>query len=185
MALPNGTRQKTVGSQILTYPTGKSFDFNAISQDDICIEDIAHSLSMQCRYNGHCRKFYSVAQHSVEVSMILPNKLKMCGLLHDAAEAYTGDMVAPCKYISRLDGFRRLEKIIQEEIADKFNLPWPTPPEVKKADDVVLATEYFYLKDALAKLKEPPVYRGYHFHCWDFESAEKNFLQKFHEYERL
>ncbi len=91
---------------IQTY-TGKKFYPMDSKVEDICIEDIAHSLSLLCRFNGHCTEFYSVAQHSVFVSNLVGKReektdiffkrLARLGLLHDAAEAYLGDIVSPIK----------------------------------------------------------------------------------------
>src|ERR1051326_5760594 len=77
--------------------TGKQFWPLDARVDEIDIEDIAHGLSHICRFGGHCRHFYSVAQHSVLVSRAVPLQLRMAGLLHDATEAYIGDMVRPLK----------------------------------------------------------------------------------------
>lgn len=89
---------------ILTY-TGEIFKFKDVCPDTICIEDIAHSLSHLCRYTGHTNMFYSVAQHSLLVSEKMPNEVgpeeKLGGLLHDAAEAYIGDMSTPLKFFLR------------------------------------------------------------------------------------
>ena len=83
---------------ILTY-TGKVFPFDSITPDCIDIRDIAHSLSQLCRYTGHTNMFYSVAQHSLLVSEKMPGGAadKLCGLLHDGAEAYTNDLASPLK----------------------------------------------------------------------------------------
>jgi hypothetical protein len=83
---------------ILTY-TGKEFPYDDVSPDNICIEDIAHSLAHLCRYTGHTCMFYSVAQHSLLVAEKIPGGPgeKLVGLLHDAAEAYTNDLASPLK----------------------------------------------------------------------------------------
>ena len=86
---------------IQTY-TGKLIDPFNVEEGDISIEDIAHSLSMQCRFNGHSKRFYSIAEHSINVSLILrimdlPFKTQLLGLLHDASEAYLSDILAPIK----------------------------------------------------------------------------------------
>jgi len=88
-------------SWIQTF-TRKKFSYDAIASNDICIEDIAHALSMQCRFNGHVSQFYSVAQHSVHVSQALSSlghssATRLAGLLHDAHEAYLGDIPTPLK----------------------------------------------------------------------------------------
>ena len=84
---------------IQTY-TGRLVNPFDIKEGDISIEDIAHSLSMQCRFNGNTNKFYSVAEHSINVSLILssmPAKTQLLGLLHDATEAYLSDIPTPVK----------------------------------------------------------------------------------------
>lgn len=121
--------------------TGEHFFPAAPNVDQIHIADIAISLSRQCRYNGHCREFYSVAQHSVIVSHFLPAPLRFWGLMHDAAEAYVGDMVYPAK---RLLGtaFSDIEQPIMDCVVKRFGLsPAVEPPVVKEADIRALAWE--------------------------------------------
>jgi 5'-deoxynucleotidase YfbR-like HD superfamily hydrolase len=107
--------------------------------EECLIEDIAHALALQCRFNGHCKYFYSIAQHSVLVSKIVKPENALWGLMHDAAEAYVGDMVRPLK--SSQPFFREVEAKVMAAICDKFGLPRQEPSEVKKADDIVLMTE--------------------------------------------
>lgn len=106
---------------------------------EVNIEDIAHSLSMLCRFNGHMERFYSVAEHSVYVSQLVTGKNQIWGLLHDAAEAYLSDVPSPVK--KHLPQFKEIENGLQKIIAIHFNLSPAIPPEVKHADMVLLATE--------------------------------------------
>lgn len=107
--------------------------------EDINIYDIAHSLSNVCRFGGHCLTFYSVAQHSVHVSKLVPPHLAFQALMHDAPEAYIGDMVRPLK--KNMPEFQAAEDRIWEAIALKFGLPLELDPLVKLADNVALMTE--------------------------------------------
>src|SRR5690242_11754504 len=90
------SRQPRRGDWMQTY-TGRRFWPLDPRVDDIDIGDIAHHLSLVCRFAGACREFYSVAQHCVGVSYVCDPKDALWGLLHDAAEAYVGDMVRPLK----------------------------------------------------------------------------------------
>ena len=103
----------------------KIIDLEHIKEENINIEHIAHALSMQCRYNGQIKEFYSVAQHSMFVADVLwhmtdDKQVALCGLLHDAAEAYIGDIVAPLK--NRLSFVKELEGKIISRILDKYNI---------------------------------------------------------------
>jgi hypothetical protein len=110
--------------------------------EEILIEDIAHSLSNQCRYAGHTSKFYSVAQHSVMVARIVPRQHFAWGLLHDAAEAYLVDLPRPLKRFSPLGNvYRPIEARLMMCVCERFGLPYAEPPEVKDADNVLLMTE--------------------------------------------
>ncbi len=118
---------------MLTY-TGKTFDFDDPKVD---IEDIAYSLSQICRFGGHCRPFYSVAEHCIAMSYLC--KHKRWGLMHDAAEAYTGDIITPLK--SKLKEIRTIEDRILLEVASTFGLEWPIPLEVKEKDQTMYRME--------------------------------------------
>ncbi len=119
--------------------SGKYFDLLNPHRSEITITDIAHALSNICRYTGHCRRFYSVAQHSVLVSRIVPPPVAMQGLLHDMSEAILGDVSAPLK--SLLPDYKRLEAAVDAALFDRFQLPNFLDPTVKHADYVALATE--------------------------------------------
>lgn len=107
--------------------------------DDIDIYDIAHSLSMLCRYNGHCRQFYSVAEHSVLLSHTVDPENAPWALMHDAVEAYFGDMVRPVKV--DLPEFVSHERNLEVVIAGKFSLGWPMPAQVKEHDTRIVVDE--------------------------------------------
>ena len=119
--------------------SGIAFDLLNPKPEMILIEDIVHSLSLINRFNGAARFPYSVAQHSLYVAGLLPPELKLHGLLHDAPEAYVGDMVSPLKKI--MTEYKEVEAGIARVVAEVFGLTWPAPPEVKKADLAVLSAE--------------------------------------------
>ncbi len=114
----------------------------ALMPADVLIMDIAHSLARQCRYQGHTGGFLSVARHSIEVSQYLVDHgrpdLALHGLLHDASEAYLGDVPRPMKHQREFDGYRKAEERADQAIAQVFGLAWPMPPEVHEADRRVL-----------------------------------------------
>jgi len=142
-------------SWIQTY-TGKKFYIDNPKPEDIDIRDIAHSLSLKCRFNGHCNSFYSVAEHSVRiVKHVYPRVQRSSqsigdmeikgkfALLHDAAEAYMTDLPKPIKRI--MPEYSKLENVLLDKILDKFGLDryknkteWN---EVMLSDVKILATE--------------------------------------------
>jgi 5'-deoxynucleotidase YfbR-like HD superfamily hydrolase len=107
--------------------------------EKIEIEDIAHGLAYQSRFNGQTSEFYSIAQHSLIVSSIVSPRLKLAALLHDASEAYLGDMIKPLKII--IDEFNRIEEKVAKLIFSEFNIPTFDYTLVKNADLITLATE--------------------------------------------
>ena len=121
--------------------TGKKFRPLAPELDAIDIRDIAHALAMQSRFGGMTRVFYSVAEHSVRVSLICPAKDALWGLLHDAAEAYLKDLPAPVKYGATMEPYREAEAALMASIAVKFGLPPGEPHSVKRADLILVHTE--------------------------------------------
>lgn len=181
--------------------TGKAFRFDNPHVSSIVIEDIAHSLAMQCRFNGHTKSFYSVAEHSVRVSWAVEAAsagydnavdLGLWGLLHDASEAYTGDVVLPMKKQmrgSRLlapalpSDFDLVESRVQRAICHAFDLPDYEPKIVKRFDLVLLVTEK---RDLLAPSDEPwPDYGveplRHKLETWNPENARRIFLERFHD----
>jgi len=179
--------------------TGTKFWPLEPAASEVHIEDIAHSLARQCRFNGHCRGFYSVAEHSIEVSRHVPRakRFALWGLLHDAAEAYLSDLVRPikaqCHYQvptttmrsgHRLQTYRECEAQIQRCIADRFCLDFPIPTEVDDADNRMLVTERSQLFnenqphwDALDGV-EPYLVK---LQCLNWQTAEMFFLNRFQE----
>jgi len=133
---------------IQTY-TGKKFYPLDPDVDQICIEDIAHALSMICRYGGHPDRFYSVAEHSVLVSQCVPPQDALEGLMHDAREAYGmcglgGDILGPLKQEIPLiirNVFRHINEPIEQAICTKFGLTEVKPPTVADADLRILVDE--------------------------------------------
>lgn len=186
------------GFYIRTF-TGKQFYFDDIANNVIDIEDIAHALSMACRWSGHTRKFYSVAEHSVRVGCQARylgerhcnnNTAALQGLLHDATEAYLHDCPSPLKWHLRDKGFTaydELEKAIDKRIFDALNIPYPRDPRIKEIDLRMLATEHRDLMpETSAHAERVHMLKPYGFRCecWRPETAEKVFLNLYKEFRR-
>lgn len=128
----------------MTLLSGQPFNFNDILSNTLSLEDIAASLSKQCRFTGHCNRFYSVAQHSVFVSLIIDEGYEREGLLHDASEAVLGDPSSPLKAL--LPDYQKIEEEVLQLIWAENNLRENAHiSQVKKADLLALVTEAHYL----------------------------------------
>ena len=123
---------------IQTY-SGKAFYPLNPDPTLISLEDIAHGLSNLCRYGGQCRRFYSVAEHSVLLSYVVPDDLARWALMHDASEAYLCDIPKPIK--PHLQGYDAIEDRLMEAIADRFGLTCPMPAALKEYDTRILHNE--------------------------------------------
>lgn len=134
---------------IQTY-SGRRFTPTNPNPDAVVIQDIAHSLSMQCRFGGHSAKFYSVAQHCVLVSYICNFEDAFWGLMHDASEAYLVDVPRPIKRSGKMDSYLDFEDKVQAAICKRFGLSEKEPVSVKRADKILLSTE---ARDLLANLR--------------------------------
>lgn len=150
--------------------------------DDIEIEDIAHALGMVCRYAGHCREFYSVAEHSVIMSHTVDPEHALWALLHDATEAYIGDLVRPLKHEIR--AYMSVESRLAEAIAIKFDLPGSMPEQVKEHDTRIVVDE---MEQIMAPPRQPwPMLEGYAplgitLHKWSPDTAGRMFLARFNQ----
>lgn len=133
-----GTKPGVVGATMLTL-TGLYFDFLDPRPEQIDPRDIAYGLSNCCRFGGQCKPFYSVAEHCVLASNHVPAEDAFTALLHDAAEAYTGDIISPLKQL--LPDFKIIEARVEAAIARKFGLTLPYPRSVKHIDLRLLRTE--------------------------------------------
>lgn len=124
--------------------SGCLFDYNAPEKCAVTIEDIAAALSKVCRFAGHIHQFYSVAQHAINASRIVPRAFAFDALMHDTAEAFTNDIPTPLKHA--VPAFKDLELRIESAMARRFGFAFPLPPAVKVADLQMLAIEKLRLK---------------------------------------
>jgi len=121
--------------------SGKYVNVFEPTPDMICIEDIAHALSNQCRFGGHLPRFYSVAEHSLNCSYLIDDpELKLEALMHDASEAYLLDIPSPIK--KNLTNYKQIEDGLMKVIFEKFGLSYPLHEKVKEVDAIVLQTEW-------------------------------------------
>lgn len=149
--------------------------------EEIDIGDIAHALSMQCRYGGHCLRFYSVAEHCCHVSDACPDEYALWGLLHDASEAYLTDVIRPIKPM--LTGYKALEERLMACICERFGLPVEQPAIVSELDRRILGNEcasvmalppvpWYHTGEPIATLTFLP--------CWSPAMAREQFLTRFY-----
>lgn len=143
--------------------------------DTITIEDIAHSLSHQCRYGGHLPVFYSVANHSLWCSTFVGNNKEnqLAALMHDASEAYLLDIPRPIKY--QLDNYRDIEHNLMLVIAEKFGFEYPLNKEVKEIDELALQVEWDWF------FGESKIYLESYFKNPSPAETKQNFIDKFNE----
>ncbi|RBP01076.1 hypothetical protein DFR50_15921 [Roseiarcus fermentans] len=130
---------RTIVGPTILVRSGAYFDFLAPERSAFTLDDIAHGLSMVCRFAGQCAKFYSVAEHCVHVSRIVPAELALAGLMHDASEAFLGDVSRPLKTL--LPQYKAIERRVEAAIFARFGLPFPIPDAVKAADMAMLIAE--------------------------------------------
>lgn len=135
-------RRSVRGPTILLH-SGAYFSFEEPQLSNFTIDDIAHGLAMTCRFAGQCPRFYSVAEHSVYVSRLVPPQFAWDALMHDAAEAFVCDMPKPLKEL--LPEYKTIEHRVEVAIAERFGLRSPMPPEVKLADVQMLRAEQLQL----------------------------------------
>lgn len=133
------------GDGVFSSRSGKLIDIMNPTADMIELEDIASALSHVCRFGGQINQFYSVAQHSVLVSHLCDPKYAMYGLLHDASEAYIGDVIKPLKNLLG-DVYEDIETKFTYAIFDKFDLDPHAIKNVELADKEALQLEHDYLR---------------------------------------
>ncbi len=169
---------------IQTY-SGLSVDPRHLRPCDVRIADIAHALSMLCRFTGHTAEFYSVAEHCVHVSRIVTPQFALHGLLHDASEAYIGDVAGPLKGTGVYTAYRHMERDVMRVILASFGLSDPQPGEVTYADHYMIWPEVSALMDRTVSCWE-----GYKFpwdgprvtiERWLPARAESEFLRRYGE----
>lgn len=139
-----------------------------LKQEEIVIEDIAHSLSMQPRFAGHSKMNYQVARHCIWVAENVAKEDKLAALLHDASEAYLVDIPTPVK--EKIDNYYDIEHMAMWEISKKFNFKYPFHPDILIADEAAL---YFEWENAVLdqRLDE-----------WTFQETYDRFMLAFHKY---
>lgn len=169
------------GFYIRTF-SGKQFFWNDIEHNEIDIRDIAHGLAMNCRWTGHTKWFYSVAQHCVLASYLAPIPHRLAALLHDGAEAYVHDTPSPLKWHLKDKGFTafsELEKSVDRRIFEALGVAWPRDPSVKRVDMRLLATEHRDLmpNEAERNYMDPPY--DFVIRPWTAPVAEELYLMRY------
>ena len=161
----------------MTTYTGKKVYSLEPRIDDISLLDIAHQLSMICRFNGCCRLFYSVAEHSVRGLPLVPERDRLAFLLHDASEAYMADVGRAVK--STIPTYKILERQLLGLIYLKFGVEGYNQELITRADNILLATEGRDLMENTDdwSVIEPPV--EHIIEPWSQLRAKEIFLYEF------
>lgn len=140
--------------------SGVRFDVANPRPEDVRLDDIAHALSHLCRFVGHTDRFYSVAEHSVLVSQLCDDETAVLGLLHDAAEAYVGDLASPVK--RQVPGFAVMEERVLSAVLVGLGVPPPTAAlraRVANADAVALGAEAARVAPPVAELPSEMIHK--------------------------
>ena len=168
--------------------SGGQMNYDNPEESDATIEDIASALSNVCRFSGHLPCFYSVAQHLVNTSRIVPDEFAFDALMHDTAEAFTNDLPTPLKWAFPV--FKELEDRIESAMAKKFGFNYPYDPAIKLADTQMLLLEKTYVKQDDRPWKnytpldlklEAELYNKVDLNPWNPRKAKKEFLWRYGE----
>lgn len=156
----------------VTTFTGREVSLLAPEPSTIAIMDIAHGLAHQCRYAGQSPHFYSVAEHCVHIANAIDKEYALAGLMHDAAEAYLGDVTKPLKQL--LPEYKVIEERMEQVICEKFNIEYPFPDAVHEWDKTALQ------KEMSVFWGNGPRYAGViPVEAWDPWTAKVRFLELF------
>ena len=172
----------TAGISMLS---GSYFDYLNPEAAQLVIDDIATPLANICRFAGHLPIFYSVAQHAVNCSLIVPDEFAFDALMHDTAEALTNDIPTPLK--TALPVFKELEIKIEAAMSVKFGFTYPLAPEVKLADSQMLGLEMTHVKGLKERWQVLDGIEWEHLlplvdlTSWTPRLAKRNFLQRYEE----
>jgi hypothetical protein len=173
----------------ITLLSGCMFNYTKPEESEVTIEDIASALSNVCRFSGHLPRFYSVAQHLVNTSRIVPVDDAFTALMHDTSEAFTNDLPTPLKAAFPI--FKELETKIEKAMSNKFDFEFPYPDAVKLADTQMLLLEKTYVKEDKHKWE---YYKGVKFKhllpkvdldSWQPRRAKREFLERYYELKSL
>ncbi len=151
--------------------------------DEIDIADVARALSQICRYGGHVSRFYSVAEHCVLMAEVAPKGFELMALLHDAAEAYLGDIPRPLKYSPAMAAWREAEAKVEAAIGERFGVPFPIMATIKALDDRIILDEWAQLMPASDRdigVRGEPL--GVTIHGWMPNEAQARFLDAYRRY---
>ena len=165
--------------------SGNLFDYNNPEGSTVEIEDIATALSNVCRFAGHVHYFYSVAQHAVNCSLIVPKAYAFDALMHDTAEAFTNDLPTPLKWA--LPVFKELEVRIETAMSKRFGFQYPLPDAVKVADLQMLRMEKEKIKrdkthwQMLDGVEVDDLWDKVELHAMSPNKAKSAFLERFYE----
>lgn len=177
----SGQPEQRGGDWMQTFSGGQFWPMDPRVEEVRAI-DIAHSLSMQCRYAGHCLQFYSVAEHSVLMTRWLhgvgeSHAVQKWALLHDAAEAYLVDVPRPVKPF--LPGYKEAESAVMLAVAQRFGLSGDMPSVVKDADNRILVDESrVNMAPCVADWELPWEPLGVQLHFWAPWEAKKAFVDE-------
>jgi len=173
----------TVTNSVIQTFTGEMFDIFNPERHKIQLRDISHAISMICRYGGHTREFYSVAEHCVLMAGWFVDQekydLARVALLHDATEAYMGDLVRPLKLQPALTHYRVVEDNLQGAIFSNYGLPPGMPMEVKEADLRICNDERAVLMHDRAWSIDVYPHLGVTLQCWTQHQAEQSWLDMY------
>lgn len=172
--------------KMITY-SGREFNPMEIEEKDVCIEDVAHALSLLCRGGGHLKYFYSVGQHSINcaneaLARKWPEKVVLGCLLHDASEAYISDIIRPVK--RHLANYVEIEEMILAVIFQKFGLAGLSEPErlqIRQIDNEMLEHELTVLFGNPQPIPSHSLMSAPDFALERAEDMEQRFIRLFHQ----